>query len=273
VVVLRRADAELAGCDAPALRAGVEGHPMTSANWGTKVGLLTPATNLTVESELCAMAVDGVTVATARIVIDQIKWVTPDDLRRFVEGVSEQVPATTERVMQARPDILLLGISSSPLWGGLTGNDALKARAKTDTGLDLVTPVDAIRTALDVLRATKVGVVTPYPELADNKVVEFFTELGVRVVSQHSLRCKSAQDIGEVPPVDIIKAFRAARVPEADVLVQLGTDLKTAAVAAQAEDWLGLPVLAVNTTTWWHTLRAAGSNARLPGWGALLRDH
>lgn len=244
-----------------------------SGNWGKKIGVLTPGTNLTVEHELWSMRVDGATIATARIMIEQIQWKTDDDLRKFVEGVTNQLPATTAQVMQVQPDILLLGIASSPLWDGLKGNKQIKQRAKKDTGLDLITPVDAMERALKVYGAKKIGVITPYPELADAKVVQFFAEFGVEVIAQKGLRCKSAQEIGEVPPAVVRAAFQEVCVPGVDVLAQLGTDLNTAVVAAQAELWLGKPVLAVNTTTWWCTLRHLGIKTQLQGWGSLLAEH
>ena len=242
-------------------------------NWGKKIGLLTPATNLTVEDELWSMRAEDVTIATARIVIDQVDWKTEKDLERFVLGVAERLPETTARVMQAQPDGLLLGISSSNLWGGVKTNTEMKARAKRDTGLELTTPVDAMIEGLDVFKARRIGVVTPYPELADAQVVSFFKEIGVDVVAQKGLRCKSARDIGQVPPSVMRKALRSVCVQGVEALVTLGTDLKISRVAAEAERWLGLPVLAVNATTWWCALRHQGVSARLPGWGMLLEEH
>jgi maleate isomerase len=244
-----------------------------SSNWGTKIGVLTPGTNVTVESELWSMRVEHATMATARIHIDQIAWKTDDDLRKFVQGVTNNIPDTTAQLMQMQPDLLMLGISISPLWDGLKGNDAIKARAKKDTGLDMITPVDAVQQALATLEARRIGVLTPYPQLADDKVVQFFSQFGVEVIAQKGLRCPSAQAIGEVPPDVIAAGFRDVCVDGVDVVAQLGTDLKTAAVAAQAELWLGRPVLAINTTMWWAALRHAGIRTRVPNWGALFERY
>lgn len=244
-----------------------------SQNWGRKVGVLTPATNLTVEEELWSMRVPGTTLATARIEIAQVQWQAPADLRTFVHGVVAAIPAAIAQVAQAAPDILLLGISISVLWDGLAGNAALKAQARAASGLELITPVDALAQALRLLGATRIGVVTPYPELADAKVVEFFGALGVTVLAQRGLRCRSALAIGEVAAAPIRQAFAEVCVPGVDALVQLGTDLKGGRVGAQAEAELGVPVLCVNPTTWWHALRSLGIGATIDGWGALLAGH
>lgn len=244
-----------------------------TSSWGSKIGVLTPGTNLTVEDELWSMRVDAATIATGRIHIEQIQWKTDADLKRFAETVTQQLPATTAGLMQMQPDLLLLGISISPLWDGLEGNRAIKERAKRDTGLDMITPVDALQRALELLKARRIGVLTPYPEIADARVVQFFEECGVEVVAQKGLRCKSAQAIGEVPPQVVAAGFSEVCVDGIDALVQLGTDLKTAAVGAQAEVWLGKPTLAINTTTWWCALRHLGIATQLQGWGSLLANH
>ncbi|MEM9202162.1 MAG: arylmalonate decarboxylase [Actinomycetota bacterium] len=245
----------------------------TNGNWGTKFGVLTPATNLSVEDELWSMRVPEATIATARIIIDQVKWTTPDDLRKFVEGVRKRIPDAADHAVAVEPDALILGISISVLWGGLAGNESIKQAIQQQTGLDLYTAVDAAQAALGVFGASRIGVVTPYPELADAKVVDFFREIGVDVVAQKGLRATSARSIGEIPASELRSALRDVCVPGVEAIVTLGTDLKVAAVAAQAEGWLGVPTAAVNTALWWYALRTRGIAAQIQGWGSLMSEH
>ena len=58
-----------------------------------------------------------------------------------------------------------------------------------------------------------------------------------------------------------------------DAIVQVGTNLAMAKVAAMAEFWLDKPVLAINTATYWYALRKNGIKDRMPGWGALFLEH
>jgi len=60
--------------------------------------------------------------------------------------------------------------------------------------------------------------------------------------------------------------------PEVDAIIQVGTNLSMVRLAAEAEDWLGKPVIAINTATYWHALRANGIADRLNGFGRLLSD-
>jgi maleate isomerase len=58
-----------------------------------------------------------------------------------------------------------------------------------------------------------------------------------------------------------------------DAVVQVGTNLAMAEVAAQAEFWLDKPVIAINSATYWYALRDYGIKDRIPGWGSLLAEH
>lgn len=60
--------------------------------------------------------------------------------------------------------------------------------------------------------------------------------------------------------------------PEVDAIIQVGTNLSMVRLAAEAEDWLGKPVIAINTATYWHALRANGIADRMSGFGRLLSD-
>ena len=55
--------------------------------------------------------------------------------------------------------------------------------------------------------------------------------------------------------------------------MQAGTDLAMADVAAEAEHWIGMPVIAINVATYWSALRQNGIDDRIRGFGALLEQH
>ena len=59
---------------------------------------------------------------------------------------------------------------------------------------------------------------------------------------------------------------------DVDALIQVGTNLSMVRLAAAAEMWLGKPVIAINTATYWHALRQNGIPDKIPGLGRLLED-
>jgi maleate isomerase len=60
---------------------------------------------------------------------------------------------------------------------------------------------------------------------------------------------------------------------DVDAIVQVGTNLSMIRLAAAAELFLGKPVIAINTATYWHALRAQGLHDKKAGFGALMEFH
>lgn len=89
----------------------------------------------------------------------------------------------------------------------------------------------------------------------------------------HGLRCSSATSIAEVAPDTIKDAFRKVNAPDVDALLQAGTNLPAALAAAEMEEELGKPVVAVNTATIWHAYRTNGIMDQFEGFGSLFSRH
>ena len=69
------------------------------------------------------------------------------------------------------------------------------------------------------------------------------------------------------------EAIRQLDGDDVDAIVQVGTNLSMIRLAAAAELFLGKPVIAINTATYWHALRALGVNDRMAGFGKLMEFH
>ena len=59
---------------------------------------------------------------------------------------------------------------------------------------------------------------------------------------------------------------------DVDAIVQVGTNLSMVRLAAAAELWLGKPVIAINTATYWHALRQNKIMDKIEGLGRLLEE-
>ena len=59
---------------------------------------------------------------------------------------------------------------------------------------------------------------------------------------------------------------------DVDAIIQVGTNLSMVRLAAAAEMWLGKPIIAINTATYWHALRQNGILDKIPGLGRLLEE-
>jgi maleate isomerase len=82
----------------------------------------------------------------------------------------------------------------------------------------------------------------------------------------------SPVDIGRTSLEALRDAVNEVNGPDVAAIVQFGANLPFGRLAAVAEEWLGKPVIAVNTATYWHALRSAGITDRVEGCGRLLSD-
>lgn len=97
--------------------------------------------------------------------------------------------------------------------------------------------------------------------------------MGYTVHMIKGLRCDTATSIAEVHPDTIKEAFRTVNAPDVDALLQAGTNLPAARAAAEMEEELGKPVIAINTATLWHAYRTNGILDKVQGFGSLLEKH
>jgi maleate isomerase len=114
-------------------------------------------------------------------------------------------------------------------------------------------------------------VLSPYYPAANAQVANFFSDHGLVTVRDLPLRCQSWTDISRVDDRRIAQALRSLDGDDIDAIVQVGTNLSMARMAPYAEAFLGKPVIAINTATYWHALRSNGITDAVDGFGPLLQ--
>jgi maleate isomerase len=106
----------------------------------------------------------------------------------------------------------------------------------------------------------------------NTEVARYFADMGFDVVRDICLRCRSWVGIAEVTTATLREKLRELDGDDIDAIVQVGTNLSMVRLAAAAEMWLGKPVIAINTATYWHALRANGVHDKIEGLGRLLEE-
>ena len=104
------------------------------------------------------------------------------------------------------------------------------------------------------------------------EVARYFCDMGFDVVRDLPLQCRSWTNIAEQTTATLRDALRKLDGDDVDAIVQVGTNLSMVRLAAAAEMWLGKPVIAINTATYWHALRANGIHDKIEGLGRLLEE-
>ncbi len=166
-----------------------------------------------------------------------------------------------------------MGMSAPTFWGGLEGSLRFAEKMRSLSGLEISMGSEACAAALERHGARRIAVLTPYQPVMREQIVRYFEDCGFEVTRYRDLRCESATAIAAVPPGDLRKVLIDLDGEDVDALVQCGTNLSMIRLAEEAENWLGKPVIAINTATLWHAYRSAGFSERLYGFGSLMREH
>jgi len=237
-------------------------------------GLIVPSTNTVVEAEFNWMRPEGVSWHTGRIYIPNPVLDDDASFVAFLESLREEIGRAVRDVVTAEVDYLVMGMSAETFWGGKEGAEEFSALMnELSGGLAVTTGAMACKAALDAYGAKRIGVITPYQPIGDQQVRRFFEEMDFEVADVHGLKCDTATSIADVTPEEMTAAFLEIDGDDVDLLIQAGTNLAGARVAAELEAEIGKPVLSINTITAWHAYRTNGIEDKIPGFGSLLLDH
>ena len=237
-------------------------------------GVVAPSTNTSVQPEYDDFRPRGVTNHFARIDIPNNPVHSDADFDQLMKNIRGSLEEAIGRVITCEPDAIIMGMSSETFWDGLDGSKRLQERTEKISGRPVVMGSDACQAALKKYGDIKrLGIITPYFPIGDNQVRKFFTDCGFEVVNLVGLKCTSPVNIARVTEAEMRDAFNEVNDDSIDALVQVGTNLACAKVAAYGEFWLNKPVLAINTATYWYALRSNGIVDKVDGFGSLMLDY
>jgi maleate isomerase len=189
--------------------------------------------------------------------------------------IGRNVIDAVRNVMTSSPDYLVMGMSAVTFYGGAAGADAFQAKIERESGIGISIGAHSCTAALKAYGGVKrIAFLSPYYPVANKEVRRYFTESGFEVVRDIYLECKSWTAIAEVTP-DVLRG-RLIELNgdgrDVDAIIQVGTNLSMVRLAAAAEMWLGKPVIAINTATYWHALRQNKIMDKITGLGRLLEE-
>ena len=243
-----------------------------------KFAVVAPSTNTSVEPEYAAMQPRGVTNHFSRIAIPDTKVTDDASFMVMLQSIRDATFDAVDVSMSMKPGCVIMGMSAETFWDGAEGAERLHAKMVERTGgVPVIMGSTAVDAAIKAYEKAgkpihKIGIVTPYMPVGDRNVKKFFEDQGYEVVHLVGLKSPSPMQIAHESKQTLKQA--AIAVSEGvDAIIQAGTNLAFAEVAAMAEFWLEKPVIAINTATYWHALRSMGIMDQCDGFGALMSNH
>jgi maleate isomerase len=243
--------------------------------WRRKFGVIGPSTNTIVQPDFEMMRPAGVTNHYSRIFTPNAQAVSNETFMAGTEVIGQNVLEAVRSVMTCSPDYLVMGMSAVTFVGGAAGADAFQAKVERASGVGISIGSHSSTAALKAYGGIKrIAFLSPYYPVANTEVRRYFTESGFEVVRDIYLACKSWTAIAKVTSDVLREKLMELNGDgrDVDAIIQVGTNLSMVRLAAAAELWLGKPVIAINTATYWHALRANGIKDRIEGLGRLLEE-
>ena len=224
------------------------------------IGVMTPAMNTVVQPELELLRPDGVTNQMQRF-------------RLGGERISDDLLAEAEKLMDCKPAALAIGLTTDAGPGGVAKLAERTKELSERLGIPVCNASEADHVALRAIGATKVAVVTPFDTAVNKNVQANVEQAGFQVVAIDGTEAPSLPAICETPIEDIHRVALSVAEADCDAILQVGTALPVVSQIATLERETGLPIVACNAAVYWQTLRAAGIEDRISGFGRLLSEH
>ena len=221
----------------------------------TRIAMLTPSSNSVVEP--CCYKIigslDNTSIHFGRI---EVLWID-DEASSLSQFHDETMLKGFDLLSHVRPSVIgWNGTSAS--WLGFDRDYALVEEISKRTGCPAVTSTLSIIEALRALQITNIGLVTPYVESIQKKIIKNFEIEKFKCVSERHFNMTDNFSFGEVPEAKIGNAAEEVVAEGAEAVIVLCTNLAGAGIAALIEERTGVPVLDSVVLTVWGAFRSIG---------------
>jgi len=238
-----------------------------------KFGALGPSTNTIVQPDFDDLRPIGVTNHYSRIIIPNNPVTDDAGFLALVANINAATLDAVDVLKSCEMDYLVMGMSAATFWDGRAGAEKYLAMMREKAGVGVSCGSFATEAALNTLKAKRIAFLSPYYPVANDQVRRFYQDCGFTVVRDVCLRRPSPVLIAHATDQMCRDAIKQLDGDDVDAIVQVGTNLSMVRLAAAAELFLGKPVIAINTATYWHALRAVGITDRKAGFGSLMEFH
>lgn len=239
---------------------------------GGLFGLLTPQGNPTAEPELRIMLPPSRALLAARL--SSASSMLRQRLIDYGEGLNEFIDHFDNIAFDA---VGFACTGTSYLIDSEVEQSRMDAIA-TRKGYPIITAAEAIRSALAILRANTIALVSPYPAWLTDACRAHWERHGVKVAATLQLPPGTAEAhrIYGLTSAEVLKAVASFDLHGAQALLLAGTGMPSLRAILALEPLKGVPVLSANLCLAWALARitgeaAAGPESRLyGGWDARL---
>lgn len=240
----------------------------------TRIGLVVPSSNVTVETEMPAIlsrhASATFSFHSSRMRMAQV---SPEQLA----AMNAQRERCILELGDASPDVILYACLVALMVVGPGEHQRVEGLvaeqlAAGGSATKIRSSAGALVEGLTAINARRIALVTPYMQPLAKKVVLYLEAEGFEVSDWRALEVEDNTAVGCIPGDQVMEAARSLDLNGIDALViSACVQMPSLDLVDSAEQEFGLPVLSAATAGAYSLLRAAGLPVYIPGAGSLLR--
>jgi maleate cis-trans isomerase len=221
------------------------------------VGMLTPQANTTVEPEFNILWPAGVAMINARLMSDK------SSMSARLVDYFENYAASLRQFANAPVGVVAAACTGASYLAGRDREAAVVKDIAAKHGYPFITAALAVVDALTVLKARRIGLVSPYPNDLNSTSVAYWQSHGFEVAEiANAFNTESAfHPIYSLGGSAAANALRTLEGKPLDAIIMLGTGMPTLAPIAGSIGWNGAPVMSCNLCLAWRALEALNRQA------------
>jgi maleate isomerase len=234
------------------------------------LGMLTPSSNTVLEPVTTAMLA-GLPEASAHFGRFRVTEIALSDqaLAQFDEA---EILRAAELLSHAKVQSIGWNGTSSG-WLGFEADERLCRRITEATGVAACTSVLALNEIFERTRVKRFGLVTPYRDDVQERIVKNYASSGFECVAERHLQIQDNYSFSEVSADQLRAMTREVARAKPQAITIFCTNLRGAPLVADLERELGIPIYDTIATVVWKSLKLAGADPRrIVGWGRLFQD-
>jgi maleate isomerase len=244
----------------------------------TKVGLVVPSSNTTIETEVPQMLMRRAAATGEEFTFHSSRAVLHSVDRKSLDRMVGQVDRCASELADARVDAIVYACLVAVMARGPGEHDRVEEQIREqawlpDEGYEpaISSSAGALVRSLDAHRLRRVAILTPYVEALTEQVVAYLSAAGVTITDAMSLGVPDNIKVAQLDPVRLPDLAAQMDLSSADALIiSACVQMPSLPVIAQAERQLGIPVLSAATATVHDLLIRLGLLPQVPDAGALL---
>jgi maleate isomerase len=163
----------------------------------TRIGIIVPSSNTTLEVDFYRSFGPETTVHTARMYMEEVTR------RNEKKMIAKDLPQAIKMLKSLEPEVIVFGCTSGGAMGGLEHDRRIGSQIEEKTKRRCITVLSSVIDELNRIGAKKIGVFTPYIDEVSEDIRISLEAANFEVSFIHGMGLIHNLDVGKVSPEEI----------------------------------------------------------------------